>query len=364
MKMKMLLSSFLLLYGLPAQAQSPVPVPKPITVPAPVPAPQPSSAPAPQPVSVPQPKPTAAPVPQPSPTASKERSIPVVPAGNNVKPGRKEQYEPSEPVERPKTVRKAPRPARIKEMGPVALELRQSIHSRLSSVGDEVIFTVADPGSERSPSIPRGTVVVGRINAIEKPQKNAPGRVQIALQKVIAQAGTTLPLSGNMELASNPEVSGNKETFIPVGARQSFTPATRLTIRPSKLPKTVTRALTAQAEIEKGPLIFKPKEARFPQKVTVYIEPPSGLKVSDLRENSAKLIRVNQTALPSLVAMDPEKPKVTDYNKNKIQDLKFSFKGWEIAQYLSEGDSTLVFSLLTQDGRTVEAPAQVRVEFR
>ncbi len=305
-------------------------------------------------------------------SGSTKTEIPVISIGNQVKPTKSgeektEKAEKTDKKEKPatskKSVERAPKVARIDT---VPLELKQTIYSRKSQVGNEVTFIVAENvPSKGVPVLSRGTPVIGKISAIEKPAKKNPGKLVIAFDHIVTASGGSVPFTATVELVSQQDKGGSygKEIFMPAGFKQSVAPSSvvKSAGRPQKL-KSTKGTLTAKAEV--SDISIRVNDGKLPGKIEVYVEPPTGMKVTDLKDDSLKLVRVNDFALLKPLNSDAGNAKVGDFNKNNIQDLKFVFDGWELSKYLPAGSSVIVFSGMTKAGKPIEATGHAKVEFK
>jgi hypothetical protein len=319
--------------------------------PQPAPAPQQTPAPAPQPGAQTSPPPTAAPA-----------EIPVIRLGDQVKP-EKEKPKPEEAQKPEKVVKKQPKRPPVEVPKTVSIESKQLVHSKVSQVGNEVIFVVGD-----NPMIPKGSLILGKISEIERMQKDEPGRIKINLSTLSAPSGASTPLTGTVEAMREKDKDsfGGKEMFILPGSKFSVPLPKKPGLRaaPRSKTKPLKGLLSASAEMEQDHLSIKIGNLRYPARVGVYIEPPSGLKITDLNEDSLRIIRINDLVLPTPIRPSDEKIKVADHNKNNIQDMRYSFIGWDVIQYFPQGSSRVVFSASTKDGRPIEAMATVTVDYQ
>lgn len=300
-------------------------------------------------------------------SGSTKTEIPVISIGNQVKPT-KSTEEKSEKKEKSTTSKKsATKNAKVARIDTVPLELKQTIYSKKSQVGNEVIFIVAENiPSKNVPILARGTPVIGKISAIEKPNKKKPGKLVIAFDHLMTASGGSIPFTANLELVSQADQSGSygKEIFMPAGFKQSVAPSSNVKsagVRPQKI-KSPKGSLISKAEI--SDISIRINDGKIPSKIEVFIEPPTGMKVTDLKDDSLKLMRVNDFALLKPLNSESGNAKVGDFNKNNIQDLKFTFDGWEFAKYLPEGSSLIQFSGMTKAGKPVMATGHAKVEFK
>ncbi len=299
-------------------------------------------------------------------TGSTKTEIPVISIGNQVKPTKSGEEKPEKngkTTASKKSVERAPKVARIDT---VPLELKQTIYSRKSQVGNEVTFIVAENvPSKGLPVLSRGTPVIGKISAIEKPAKKNPGKLVIAFDHIVTASGGSIPFTATVELVSQQDKGGSygREIFMPAGFRQAVAPSSvvKSAGRPQKI-KSTKGTLSAKAEV--NDISIRVNDGKVPSKIDVYIEPPTGMKVTDLKEDSLKLIRVNDFALLKPLNSEAGNAKVGDFNKNNIQDLKFVFDGWELSKYLPAGSSVIVFSGMTKGGKPFEATGHSKVEFK
>ncbi len=335
-----LLTSFLI--STPSIAQQSAPAPQPQAAPAPAPAPQ------------------AAPAP-----AAQQNQIPVISIGQKIKPEATEKTD----EEKPKTTSKkaAPKPIRIDN---VALEARQLVHSRVSRVGDPVLFVFSENAPNRGTAlIPKGSIVIGKVVEIEDQKGDTPGHIKVDLEVLHNGNGNPIPFYGTIEAKRSHKTDnyGNRrETFLLPGYRQTIPYSRKNSVRGWTKPQYVRAkgAAIATAEIGNNPATIKVGDLRYPSKLDVFIEPPAGMKPEDINETSIKLVKVNDMILPIPVAVLDEKIKVADFNKNTINELRVKFRGWDVLEYLPEGNSTLIFTGMTKNGKPFEALSTYRVEYR
>jgi len=315
--------------------------------------------------SAPQPAPAPAAAPQAAPAAQPSSTIPVISVGQKVKPEAAEKTE----EDKPKTAAKkaAPKPIRIDN---IVLESRQLVHSRVSRVGDPVLFVFAENAPNRGPVlIPKGSIVIGKIVEIENQKGDEAGRVKIELEVLHNGNGNPIPFYGTVEAKRSHKTDnyGNRrEVFMTPGSRHTIAYSKKNTTRGWAKPQ-YTRAkgaVIASGEIGNGPAVIKVGDLRYPSKLELFIEPPAGLKAEDINETSIKLVKVNDMILPIPVPVLDEKIKVADFNKNTINELRVKFRGWDVLEYLPEGNSTLTFTGMTKNGKPFEALTTYRVEYR
>lgn len=365
--LRLLMITSLLALPLSLQSQQPAP---PSSPPPAQPAPNPT--PAPSPTPAPAPAPTSA-SPSPSPAAPQE--IPVISIGDQVKPmndGKEVKTDatstdPTTAKKAPRKTVKTPKTPRVDINVPVVLEARQLVHSRLSQVGDEVVFVVAEnyPPKGQYPLLPKGSMVVGKITAIERIQKDQPGGIRVSLDAAISPTGAAISLPGVLEVIrqKGQDNIGGTEVFIPVGLRQNANLSKRLTTRVAakstriKAPK---GQLNAPAEIRVGEVTVKLKDLKYPTRIDILVEGPPGMEVTDLNEDSIRIVRINDFTLPRAISPLEEKIKVADRNKNNVKDISYRFPGWDIVRYLPEGSSTVILNAQTKDGKPVELIATIR----
>lgn len=384
--MKRFLQSLVTIIGLifatHVLSQEPAPPSTPPAQPSPSPAPAPAPSPTPAPSATPSPAATpttANPSPAPANEASKSE-IPVISIGDQVKPMKgdkapsaKENTNESPNTGTKKIVKKSPPSPKIQKVDiniPLLLEAKQLVHSRISQIGDEVVFVVAENYPNKgAPLLPKGSIVVGKISAIERIQKDQPGGIRVTLEAVFSPTGAAIPISGVLELArqKGQDNFGGKEAFIPVGIKLPATLNKRFTNRVAARPartKAPKGLLSAPAQMDDASIQIKLGDLKYPTRLDLIIEGPQGMEVTDLQENSIKIVRVNDFTLPRpLIPLD-EKIKVADRNKNKVKDISYKFQGWELIRYLPEGTSTLVINAQTKNGKPVEITATVNTEYR
>jgi|GEM_PF-2605081 len=372
---KILILFSLSLGAQPAPPSSPPPSPTPPSSPpvqpAPTPAPAPPTSPTPSSPSAQPSSLSPAPSPSPPPSSSSKTDIPVISIGDQVKPMGTEKPKTSEGNTK-KQARKAmatPKVSKVENNLPLLLESKQLVHSRLSQIGDEMTFVVAENYPKANPLLPKGTLVLGKISAMERMQKDQPAGIRISLETVLSPTGNAIPLTGTLEVLrqKGQDNFGGKEIFIPVGFKQGANLtkkfSSRVLPRPSKL-KTPKGLLSAPAQIENGLITIKLGELRYPTRIEGVVEAPQGMEVTDLKEDSVKIIRVNDFFLPRPIMPLEEKIKIADRNKNKVKDMGYKFPGWEFIRFLPEGNSTVVFSAQTKDGKPVEIIANVKTEYK
>ncbi len=393
-----LLTLSLLIYAFNLSAQQPAPpsAPPPAAQPAPAPSPTPTPNAAPAPAANPAPT-TASPSPSPStpsqatpataapaPAAnSGSKDIPVISIGDQVKPmagSDKEKPKDKTSSDTPassntptpkKVVKRAvsQRVSKVEANTPLLLESRQLIHSRLSQVGDEVVFVVAENYPKNSPLLPKGTIVVGKISAIQRMDKDQPAGIRVNLEAVFGPSGNAIPISGTWEVIrqKGQDNWGGKEAFAPVGFRQAANInkkfSTRVSSRPTKI-KPPKGQLSAPGEIEEGNITIKLGDLRYPTRIEAIVEAPQGMDVTNLKEDSIKIVRINDFTLPRPLTPLDDKIKIADRNKNKVKDIGYKFTGWDFVRYLPEGTSSVVMSAQTKDGKPVEIIATVKTEYK
>jgi len=275
------------------------------------------------------------------------------------------------PVKRtPRKSTASPRVAKVDTNVPLILESRQLVHSRISQVGDEVIFVVAENYPPKGGALlPKGTLVVGKIAVIERMQKDQAGGIRISLDTVLSPSGAAIPMNGTLEVIrqKGQDNLGGKEVFIPVGLRQPANITKKFSGRVNPRPlrnKPPKGLLMAPAEIDDGEITIKIADLKYPTRLDVAVEGPQGIEATDLKEDSLKIVRINDFILPRPLTPLDEKIKVADRNKNKVKDISYKFAGWDLVRYLPEGTSTLVLNAQTKDGKPVELTATVKTEYK
>ncbi len=354
--------------ALPCAAQQSQPTPTPVPVPVktePGPTPPPTPSPAPE-ASTPKANPTP-----PSNEKTENSSIPVIKLGDQIKPINPEntpkknsdKHGNEEATSENKTKKSTPRVTKVQDLKSVVLETRQVLHGKMAQEGETVLFVAAENApASGNPVIQKGTLIVGKIIGTKKAQKNEPGAIQIQLEGISAGSGNLLPFGSSIEIPSD-----NKDLFVPIGYRQKVILPKgvnlRTTYRPlkAKSPKAV---LTAASEIGSSEITLKSSGLKYPTKLEVYIEPPQTPAGVSLSESGFQLVRINDFYLPTPIEPADEKIKISDHNKNNVQDFRYTFRGWDIIKYLPEGSSRLVFSTTTTKGKTVESVAMLRVVYQ
>ncbi len=304
------------------------------------------------------------PAPAPNEKSTESTEIPVVKMGEQIKP----EVQKAPPAEKTKG---SSAPIRVEEVRTLVVESRQLVHSKNSEVGDTVYFTVSENAPDRNPIFSKGALILGKITEIEKIKSNNPGRLKINLDQ-LSTTGTTssaalVPFSGTIEISREKGEDGidGKEIFLKVGAKKKISLSKKMNLksgyRPLR-PKPMKGTLSASAETGEATVSVKLGYLKYPSKIDVYIEPPKGLSIEDLDQDSLKLVRINDFYLPTPILPIEGKIRVADHNENQVEDLGYSLKGWHVVQYLPEGASRLYFSALTKKGKPIEATATVRLE--
>ncbi len=309
-----------------------------------------------------------------SPAASTPGSIPIVNVGNHVKPLPSEKPKktavPSQTTkpatEKPKSVATKPQTTKPqkREEKKIKVETKKLLHPREAEIGKEVFFVV----TEETPQIPEGAWIKGKITEVKKMEKNEPGKMTILLES-ISFLELTLPLSGTVEVIREKDKDslGGKDIFILVGSQVEILVPKNLYLKKGSAKK-IKRSkglLTASINLENGNLVFKwGSFKKYFWKMQVYLEAPSGLTLEDIQTDSLRLIKINNYVLPQPLSPLEDKIKVADHDKNKVQELLYKFDGWELVQYLPEGESTLLFVASTKDGKPIEAIAKIKMEIR
>lgn len=381
----LIMTSFLA-FSLSLNAQQPAPPSSPPAQPAPSANPAPVPAPSPEPAATATPSPSpAAPSANPAPAANPPpantaKEIPVISIGDQVKPinnPKEEKEKPStnseENVANKKVVRKTvqnPKMPRVDLNVPLVLESKQLVHSRLSQVGDEVVFVVGENyPAKGSPLLPKGTVVVGKISAMERMQKDQPGGIRVNLEAVLSPGGAAMPLSGTLEVLrqKGQDSLGGKEVFIPVGFKQNANLTKKVPARvaaKTARPKPPKGQLNSAAVVVADEVSVKLSDLKYPTRVDILVEAPQGMDVTDLKEDSIRIVRINDFTLPRTITPLDDKIKVADRNKNNVKDISYRFPGWDVIRYLPEGNSTIILNAQTKDGKPVEMIATIRNEYR
>ncbi|MFO1520396.1 MAG: hypothetical protein U1F57_12170 [bacterium] len=275
------------------------------------------------------------------------------------KPAKEEAAVKPAKAERPKKAATAEPKAEVSKN--LTVESKQFVHSKVNEVGSPVLFAVADGPA-------RGTLILGKITEIQKMEKDQPGKLKINLESIALPGGGAAPFSGVVEVIreKGKDELGGKDVFMAAGYKQPVSISKKVTIKaaPAKKAKPAKGLLTSNAAIADGTVSVKVGVLKYPAKLDIYLEPPNGLKVADLNEESIRIVKVNDVVLPKPIAPTSDKIKVADHDKNNIQELDYKFDGWEVIQYLPEGNSTVTINAATKDGKPIEATAKVNSEFR
>lgn len=310
----------------------------------------------------------AAAAPAPAPASS----IPVISIGNQVKPMPKNEVKPeakkeikkeenkevTEKSEKPvrRTPVKRPKTPRVEEAKSIVLESKQLIHSRISQVGDSVLFAATD-----SSPFAKGSSFIAEIVEIEKMKKDKPASIKLNFEAL----GTTLEISRE----KNSDNWGGKDILIPIGTLKSLVLNKKAilnskTITKNSKVKTAKALLSATGELEDPILMVKLGDLKYPTKIELILEPSSGFTVEDVQQDSLKLMRLNDFSLINPVEPNFDKIKVADHNKNGIKDIKYLFSGWDLIKYLPPGTSKLYFSAVTKSGKSIEIVGTARLEYK